>query len=82
MPLSDIDARRAESAATWQTCATCALLHALPDKEAAVLVDLLSDVTVRYSWLADELHREGHAIDWQALSRHARGRCAAKAKLR
>jgi len=82
MPLSDIAARREQSASAWQTCTTCALLASLPDDEAAILVDLLSDSTVRYSWLTEQLQADGHDVDWQALSRHARGKCAARARLR
>lgn len=81
MAISDIASKRADSRPT-AGCAACALVNDLPDDEAAVLVDLLSDPRIRYNWLADELADEGHPVDWQALSRHARGRCAAKTKLR
>ena len=81
MAISDIAAKRDTSRPT-AGCTACGLLAELPDAESAVLVDLLSDPRIRYNWLADELAAEGHPIDWQALSRHARGRCAAKTKLR
>lgn len=70
----------------WQTCAACHAMNSLPDAQAAVLVDLLSNSAIKYSELADEINADPDwpisDLDRQALSRHARGRCAAKTKLR
>jgi hypothetical protein len=63
-------------------CSVCALLKSLPEKESAALLRLLSDVDVRYSELSAALATEGHDFAEGTLSRHARGRCEARTKLR
>lgn len=82
MAIADIRKRATENPTRWQTCSTCELLDALDDSEARELRALLADKSVRYQWLADQLAMDGHAIDWQPLSRHARGICSAREKLR
>lgn len=50
-----------------------------------ILIAALSNRTVRFSELADELATDPAFmldIDRQALSRHARGQCSARTKLR
>ena len=63
-------------------CTVCEKLTTLPDVEAAALVTLLSDPTWRYRALSDELAKEGHELAPFVLSRHAKGQCAARVKLR
>ena len=82
MAISDIRKRAQDTKAPWQTCATCDLLAKLPRREAASLRELLADDEVRYQWLADQLEDDGTPVDRQSLSRHARGRCSAREKLR
>ena len=85
MAISDIrkgstPRRRRET--PWQPCATCALLADITPAEAKHIRALLADPEVRYSWLAEQLEERGKPVDWQALSRHARGICSAREKLR
>lgn len=63
-------------------CSVCEVLADLPDTEAAALRSLLADKTWRYTALSDELHREGVELAPFVLSRHAKGGCAAREKLR
>lgn len=63
-------------------CTVCRVLADLPDTEATALAALLSNNAWRYQELSDALAAEGHDLPAQALSRHARGRCAARVKLR
>ncbi len=63
-------------------CAVCKLTTALPEAEAEALNGLLSDGTVRYTWLSDELRDQGHNLSAFVLSHHARGRCGSGRKLR
>jgi hypothetical protein len=57
------------------------LEHDKPE-DAAALVRLLSDPLVRYSELSEALAGEGLDLSAGTLSRHARGRCEARTKLR
>lgn len=83
MAVSDLIAKTQN--VPWQTCATCHALNVLPDAQAAILTDLLSNTAIKYSELADEISADPDwpvEVDRQSLSRHARGRCSAKVKLR
>jgi hypothetical protein len=76
MALSDV-AANFDSGVPWRTCATCHALSGMSEDDAAVLVGLLSNRNVRYKELAAELRRDPDSptIEWDALSRHARGEC-------
>lgn len=63
-------------------CTVCEALKSLPTEDAAALTRLLSDPLVRYSELSDALAGEGLDLSAGTLSRHARGRCEARTKLR
>jgi hypothetical protein len=64
-------------------CETCALLGRLPESEAAALIRLLSDPSVRYKQLAKDLKDdEGIEVPDTSLGRHARGDCDAHVTLR
>jgi hypothetical protein len=64
-------------------CETCALLARLPESEAAALIRLLSDPSVRYKQLAKDLKDdEGIEVAHTSLGRHARGDCDAHVVLR
>ena len=52
------------------------------DARATALRALLADPTWRYTRLSDELAKEGVDIASGVLSWHARGRCAARERLR
>lgn len=86
MAISDLSARLNPSI-PWQTCATCDFLAFLAPAEADALRALLANKGARYSEIADGLaddpdyaHRP--TPDRWSLSRHARGQCSAREKLR
>ena len=64
------------------SCAVCLALDTLPADESTALVALLSNSAWRYQGLSEVLEGEGLDLPAQVLSRHARGRCAARTKLR
>jgi len=68
----------------WRTCATCHALDAMSDEDAQILRALLGNRAVRYKELAQLLadDPDSPTIPWEALSRHARGGCAARERLR
>lgn len=63
-------------------CYVCNSLASLPAPEAAALRSLLADPAWRYQELSDRLAEEGLELSANSLSRHARGRCAAREKMR
>jgi hypothetical protein len=66
-------------------CEVCEALSTLPESESAALRGLLADPTVRYSALSEALLNDpDSSLDINAftLSRHARGKCAARERLR
>lgn len=66
-------------------CTVCAFISSLTDKEAAALNELLSDPAVRYSTLAESISDDPDydvRFDAGTISRHVRGRCSARQKLR
>ena len=83
MALADIKSTL-EPGAPHQTCATCHALAGMSDEDAATLRGLLANRGVRFKDLARALEDDpdSPSIEWQALSRHARGECGAKEKLR
>lgn len=80
MALSDLATR---TGTPWQACAACWTLETLPPKRAELLLAALGNKLARYSEIAaDLLTEDGIDVDRQALSRHARGQCSARVKLR
>jgi hypothetical protein len=63
-------------------CTVCETLADLPEVEAEALRSLLADRTWRYTALSDELRKEGVDLAPYVLSRHAKGACAARERLR
>lgn len=63
-------------------CSVCETLTSLPQPEADALRSLLEDPTWRYTTLSDELRAEGVDLAPFVLSRHARGKCAARVRMR
>lgn len=86
MAISDLSARL-NPATPWQTCGTCDFLEYLAPAEADELRALLANKHARYSEIADGLANDPDYAhrptpDRQSLSRHARGQCSAREKLR
>ena len=72
----------AEKVRKGPPCTVCEALKRIEPEDAEALVRLLSDPDVRYSELSDALAGEGLDLSAGTLSRHARGRCEARTKLR
>lgn len=85
MAIADIatSARSASAERPWRTCQVCHALDDLPDVESEALRELLAG-KMRYSDIEAELAADSEApnLHRDALSRHARGRCDAKDRLR
>lgn len=82
MAIADI---KAAVETPWRTCAVCHALDNIPPDEATALRDLLRNKGVRYSELSEKLAEDPDTplkLDRDALSRHARGFCAARERLR
>lgn len=66
-------------------CGVTQLLERLdrdsPD-DAATLREWLANPEIRYSVISDALAEDGHRLQADTLSRHCRGRCLCKGKLR
>ena len=85
MALSDI-AKAAKTAdpLPWRTCAVCHALATIPPAEAEGLRELLRG-KLRYSEISDLIADDPDTplqLDTYALSRHARGGCTARERLR
>lgn len=75
----------AEKVRRGPPCTVCEALKRLEvekPEDAAALIRLLSDRGVRYTELSAALAGEGLELSDGTLSRHARGRCEARTKLR
>jgi hypothetical protein len=83
MGLADIEAEIVEGL-PWRKCAVCFHMDERGEEWAASLTRLLANRGVKFRDLADLLEADPDepTIDRQALSRHARGECAAKSKVR
>ena len=84
MALADLAASR-EQGIPWRTCQVCHALANIPASEAKALRKLLADPSVRYRELSDALAADPDTpltLHYDALSRHARGRCGAGERLR
>lgn len=85
MSLADIaKAANQNDGLPWQTCAVCHALATIPESEGNALRTLLAG-TLRYDQIQSLIAADPDTpldIDRQALSRHARGQCAARETLR
>lgn len=82
MPIVDIAAEQTPTTPPGPTCTVCQKLAELPDPEANALRALMANPAWRYQVLAERLRSEGVDLSAGSLSRHARGRCLAREKLR
>lgn len=64
------------------TCEVCVVLERLPDDEATALRGHLANPQWRYTALSEALATQGLELPGFSLSRHARGQCGAKDRLR
>lgn len=84
MALSDVAANLTDPGVPWRTCATCHALASMTPAEASVLRKLLSDRGVKFRDLELALSDDPDSpnIPSESLSRHARGLCTARERLR
>lgn len=82
MSLADVAKQGPVRVEKGPTCSVCLLATTLPKAEAAALAQMLGDPEWRYTSIADALNAEGHSIYDGAVSRHVRGQCGARTKLR
>lgn len=85
MAIGDIAASKPTAAVKGPPCSVCQALETLPVGEAVALRALLADKTWRYTELAERLAADPDTpldIPHGTLARHAKGRCAARDKLR
>ena len=84
MALKDLAANLGQSVAPYGICATCHALENMAAEDATTLRALLADRGIRFKDLAGALEADNDSptIHWEALSRHARGGCTAREKLR
>lgn len=85
MAIADVKLVRRSEARPWRTCQVCHALANIPAAEAKALRKLLADPSVRYQELSEALAADADTpldLHPDALSRHARGRCEAKDRLR
>ncbi len=82
MAISDLAQQQPTTAMKGPSCSVCQQLDTLPADESAALLGLLRDPRWRYQELSDALAKEGIEIASYSLSRHARGHCSARSKLR
>ena len=80
MAISDITAQA--KIRKGPPCSVCEVLGSLPQPEADALRELLADPTWRYTTLSQDLLAEGIDLAPFVLSRHARGACVARERLR
>jgi len=85
MAIGDIATRARTEAGPppWRTCQVCHALATLPEAEAQALRELLAG-RMRYAEIEKALQEDPDApkLHRDALSRHARGRCDARERLR
>lgn len=86
MAIADLTSTRpARTAYHDRGCQVCVALDSLPDSEADALRSLLSDPAWRYQALSEALLNDPDnplELSADGLSRHARGGCARRERLR
>ena len=87
MAIADIEANT-HKVRKGPPCTVCEAISVIPEPEAQALVRLLSNQRLPYSVLEADLRSDGSLAEFGfdisagTLSRHARGRCEARTKLR
>lgn len=85
MAIAEIAQKYPTKAKKGPDCYVCAALRDIPESEADALRRLLADPTRRYSEISEQLADDPDTpldLAPQSLSRHARGKCAARERLR
>lgn len=85
MAIADIRNREITKVRKGPPCEVCEFIASLDDDNAAAMVALLSDRTVRYTTISEQLLIDPDTpadLSDKSLSRHARGICLARKKLR
>lgn len=82
MSLADVAKQGPSRTEKGPTCSICQLVASLPKPESAALSQMLADPEWRYSAIQSALLDEGHTAHDGTISRHVRGQCGARTKLR
>ena len=85
MAIADIAATTKADGVPWRTCQVCHALSSIPESEANGLRALLSEPRLPYIDISRMIAADPDTplnIPRDALSRHARGICEAREKLR
>lgn len=84
MALADIAATLTTGGLPHQTCGCCHALAQMSPDDAQTLRGLLADRSVKFKALAAMMEDDPDTptVEWAALSRHARGECSARERLR
>lgn len=85
MTLEDLAARETGPSVPWKTCAVCHAIETIPPAESAALIRLLADRSWKFAEISRAIADDPDTpldLPALALSRHARGICAARVRLR
>lgn len=69
----------------WRTCAVCHALSTIPPEEADGFRALMANKSLRYTEIESIIAADPDTplvVPWATISRHARGQCEAREKLR
>jgi hypothetical protein len=77
MPVTDDDltALAAASRPVHQECGAHFGLRSLPPDTRALMLAAMANPAANHQQLEDAFARRGLDVDWQAISRHRRGKC-------
>lgn len=78
-------AKKIEDGVPWRTCAVCHALATIPDAEAEGFRALMRNKGLRYTEIAEMIAADEDTplvIPADTISRHARGHCDARERLR
>lgn len=88
MAISKIASRPSSAVIKGPDCTVCRALVELPKADAAGLLKMLRDTSLRFTEIADRIWHDEDTPEWvrkihhSTYARHTKGQCAARTKLR